>query len=70
VYDKDTNELWTTLSDGTERIVIDASKGIVGRAIETKQCIIENNVSKSQYFLGDIDKKVVFNQKPYCFSYL
>jgi len=63
VYDKVTSELWTTLADGTERIVIDASKGIVGRAIETKQCIIENDVSKSQYFLGDIDKKSGFVTK-------
>jgi len=60
VYDKETSELWTTLADGTERIVIDANKGIVGRAIEIKQCIIENDVSKSQYFLGDIDKKSGF----------
>jgi len=60
VYDKETTELWTTLADGTERIVIDASKGIVGRAIETKQCIIENDVSRSQYFLADVDKKSGF----------
>jgi len=63
VYDKDTGELWTTLSDGIERIVIDADKGIVGRAIQTKQLIIENDVSKSQHFLGDVDKSSGFQTK-------
>ena len=63
VYDKKTYELWTTLADGIERIVIDASKGIVGRAIETKELIIENNVDKSPYFLGDIDKNSGFTTK-------
>jgi GAF domain-containing protein len=63
VYDKKTGELWTTLADGIERIVIDADKGIVGRSLQTKQLIVENDVSKSQYFLGDIDKKSGFITK-------
>jgi len=63
VYDKKTNELWTTLADGIERIVIDVNKGIVGRSIQTKQLILENEVSKNQYFLGDIDEKSGFKTK-------
>jgi GAF domain-containing protein len=63
VYDKETGELWTTLADGIERIVIDADKGIVGRSIQTKQLIVENDVSKSQYFLGDVDKSSGFQTK-------
>jgi GAF domain-containing protein len=63
VYDKQSGELWTTLADGIERIVIEEGKGIVGRAIETKQLIIENDVSKSHYFLDDIDKKSGFTTK-------
>jgi len=60
VYDKDTGELWTTLADGIERIVIDADKGIVGRSLQTKQLIVENEVDKNPYFLGDIDKSSGF----------
>ena len=63
VYDKETGELWTTLADGIERIVIDAGKGIVGRAIETKECIIENDVTQNKYFLGDVDEKSGFVTK-------
>ena len=63
VYDKETGELWTTLADGVERIVIEADKGIVGRSIQMKQLIIENDVSKSQYFLEDVDKKSGFQTK-------
>jgi len=60
VYDKETRELWTTLADGIDRIVIDATKGIVGRSIQIKQLIIENEVKKSQYFLEKIDEKSGF----------
>jgi len=63
VYDKQTNELWTTLADGIERIVIDADKGIVGRSLEMEELIVENDVSRSSYFLGDIDKKSGFVTK-------
>jgi GAF domain-containing protein len=63
VYDTQTNELWTTLADGIDRIVIDIDKGIVGRSIRTQQLIIENEVSTSRYFLGDIDENSGFRTK-------
>lgn len=60
VYDKNTGELWTTLADGVERISINVDKGIVGRAILTKELIVENDVTKNSYFLEDIDKESGF----------
>jgi len=63
VYDKETGELWTTLADGIERIVIDVDKGIVGRAIETKKLIVANDVSQNKYFLSDVDKSSGFKTK-------
>jgi len=56
VYDKTTGELWTTLADGIDRIVIDEYKGIVGYALRKKECVIENNVEENPYFLSDVDK--------------
>ena len=63
VYDKQTGELWTTLADGIERIVIDMDKGVVGRSLQTNQLIIENNVESSQYFLAEIDENSGFKTK-------
>ena len=63
VYDKKTDELWTTLADGIERIVIDVNKGIVGKSIQTKELILENDVDKNPYFLKDIDKNSGFTTK-------
>jgi len=60
VYDKKTNELWTTLADGIERIVIDVDKGIVGRSIQSKELILENDLENNKYFLKDIDKNSGF----------
>jgi len=60
VYDKTTGELWTTLADGIERIVINADKGIVGHCLKSKQLIVANNVEENPYFLEDIDKKSGF----------
>ena len=63
VYDKKTGELWTTLSEGIERIIIDEKKGIVGRAIQTRSLIIENDVENNPYFLEEIDKESGFQTK-------
>jgi len=63
VYDKATGELWTTLADGIDRIVIDEYKGIVGYALRKKECVVENNVEENPYFLSDVDKSSGFKTK-------
>lgn len=63
VYDKATGELWTTLADGIERIVIDADKGVVGQALKIRELVVENDVEKSLYFLDTVDKSSGFKTK-------
>ena len=60
VYDRKRDKLWTTIADGMNKITISPNKGIVGRVIHTGESIIENDVSRNPYFLGDIDKQNKF----------
>ena len=57
IYEKKSDELWTILSTGIEKIHVPTEKGIVGYVFRTEDSIIENNVSKNTYFLNDIDKQ-------------
>ena len=57
IYQKSSDELWTILSTGIEKIHIPSDKGIVGYVFRTEESVIENNVAKNIYFLSDIDKK-------------
>jgi len=63
IYDNEKKELWTTLADGIDRIIIDSKKGIVGRALEIEETVIENDIVNSSYFLGDIDQESGFETK-------
>ena len=56
IYEEKSNELWTILSTGIEKIHVPTEKGIVGYVFRTKDSVIENNVTKNIYFLRDIDK--------------
>lgn len=57
IYQESSDELWTILSTGIEKIHITSDKGIVGYVFRTEESVIENNVSKNIYFLNDIDKR-------------
>jgi len=57
IYQESSDELWTILSTGIEKIHITSDKGIVGYVFRTEESVIENNVSNNIYFLSDIDKK-------------
>ena len=57
IYEKKSDELWTILSTGIEKIHVPTEKGIVGYVFRTEDSIIENNVSKNTYFLNEIDKQ-------------
>ena len=55
IYSPESNELWTTLSDGVEKISISSDLGIVGQTIRTQQAIMENDAYGSVNFLSEID---------------
>lgn len=57
IYDKEDNELWTTLADGVEKITISANKGIVGYTIKVKKPVITNDAYSHPEFLTDVDEK-------------
>jgi len=54
VYD---NELWTTLADGVEKIIVPFDVGIVGQTIRIRKPIIENDAYDNPNFLSEIDMR-------------
>jgi len=63
IYDLRDKELWTTLSDGVEKIVVDSDKGIVGYTIEERKPIIENDVYSNPHFLPSVDYETGYTTK-------
>lgn len=57
IYDLQKQELWTTISDGVEKIKVASNKGIVGHTLSVRKPILENNPYSNTHFLSDIDKK-------------
>ncbi len=57
------NELWTTISDGVQKIAIPADRGIVGRTIKIKKPMIVNEPYKNSHFLSDVDKETGYHTK-------
>ncbi len=57
MYDEDKGELWTTLADGVEKIIVPSDKGIVGHTLKVKKPVISNDVYSNGHFLADIDKE-------------
>lgn len=57
IYDLEQQELWTTISDGVEKIKVPSDKGIVGYTLSEKKPILENDPYSNSHFLSDIDKE-------------
>ena len=57
INDLETKELWTTLSDGIDKIVIPQDKGIVGKVIKEKKAELVNDVYTHPDFMQDVDEK-------------
>ena len=57
IYNRDENELSTTLADGTEKIIIPYDIGIVGQTIRVEKPLIENEPYDNANFLSDVDMK-------------
>ncbi len=57
IYDIEANELWTTLADGVEKIVIPFDMVIVGLTMRLKKPIIENDPYGNSNFMSDVDMR-------------
>ncbi len=63
IYNPNKNELWTTLSDGVEKIVVSSEKGLVGQTIKEAKPITENDAYSNPNFLSDIDSETGYFTK-------
>ena len=61
IVDNTAKSLWTTLSDGVEKIVIPSSSGLVGLTLKERKPIVENNPYSNKAFFPDVDKKTGFH---------
>ena len=63
LLDLDMNQLWTTLADGVERIVVPFDMGLAGHTIRTKKPVLENDAYSNPNFLSDIDAQTGYYTK-------
>ncbi len=63
INDLENNELWTTIADGVDKIVVPSDQGIVGHTIKIKKPSIVNAPYVDPHFLSDIDKKTGYQTK-------
>ena len=57
INDIEKNELWTTIADGVDKIIIPHGKGIVGQTIEEGKPILVNDVYSHSQFMSDVDEE-------------
>lgn len=63
IYDASKHELWTTLADGIEKIVVDSDKGIIGYTLQEKKPLIVNDPYAHEHFLSEVDKDTGYKTK-------
>ncbi len=56
-------ELWTTLADGVEKIVVPSDKGVVGNTLVVKKPVVANDVYADSHFLSEIDAETGYKTK-------
>ena len=56
IYDSFNKELWTTLSDGIDKIIISSDKGLVGYTLKERKPLIENDPYSNPNFLPEVDE--------------
>ena len=57
INDLEKDELWTTLADGVEKIVVAKDRGVVGHTLKAKKPVVANDAYADPNFLSDIDKQ-------------
>ncbi len=57
IYESDKGELWTTLADEVDKIIIPADRGFVGFTLKSRKPVMTNDAYAHPEFLPEIDKK-------------
>ncbi len=60
IYDVYNDALWTTLSDGVEKIEVPSYRGIVGQTIRERKPVVSNDPYSNPNFNSDVDKATGF----------
>lgn len=63
VHNEQSRKLWTTLSDGVEKIVLNADEGIAGSTVKERKPIIVNDPYKDPRFYPKIDHETGYITK-------
>lgn len=63
INDDTSKELWTTLADGVEKIIVPSDKGIVGHTLVARKPIIANDVYSNPHFLSEVDAQTGYKTK-------
>lgn len=63
INDLQKQELWTTLADGVEKIVVPQNRGIVGHTLKAKKPVVANDAYSDPNFLSDVDKETGYSTK-------
>ncbi len=63
INDSANKELWTTLADGVEKIVVPSDRGIVGHTLVARKPIIANDVYENPHFLSEVDAHTGYKTK-------
>ncbi|MBN2782453.1 MAG: GAF domain-containing protein [Campylobacterales bacterium] len=63
IRDVKKQEVWTTIADGTDRIIVPCDKGIVGYVIKQGEPFFTNDPYSDPNFLSEVDKKTGYMTK-------
>jgi GAF domain-containing protein len=57
IYDNVNHQLWTTIADGVDKIIVPANKGLVGYTAKVKKPVIANDAYAHEEFSAETDEK-------------
>ncbi len=63
IYDEQKEQLWTTIADGVEKIVLPSNKGLVGYTVKIKKPVIANDAYGHEEFLAEVDERTGYKTK-------
>ncbi len=63
IYDDVNQELWTTIADGVDKIVVSKDEGVVGQTVSQMEGIIENDLDMNPNFLYMMDNETGYKTK-------
>ncbi len=63
IYNSKLNVLWTTISDGVDKIMLNSEEGIAGETVREAKPIIENDPYSNPNFNQKIDQRTGFVTK-------